>query len=280
MRHTKSLVFNALLVALLTSLTLQVHAQQAGAKPAQRKLTVVGTHLFAPLVADIARRFESSHPGFTIAMNPDGVAKGLVDLRANVVDIVMMPRPLQERERDLFAYPIARDGVAIVVNRDNPLKDMTSNQMTSILTARYTNWKELGGRDARIKLGWREGEGTTAFVLDLLKLKREQLGPRILLVHNDEAIRFAAADPDALVIASVSDAERSVQAGTRIKLLAFNGFTASTRTIQNHSYALSRPLMLVVRRLPEGRTKEFIDYAASKRVIDLQLKYGVVPYQE
>ena len=76
------------------------------------------------------------------------------------------------------------------------------------------------------------------------------------------------------------EAERSAQAGVGIKLLAYNGSTASSRTIQNHNYMLSRPMTLVTHYLPQGLQKQFIDYALSSDVVDLQVKYGFVPYQE
>ncbi|HEY0337403.1 MAG TPA: hypothetical protein VGC70_08700, partial [Burkholderiales bacterium] len=76
------------------------------------------------------------------------------------------------------------------------------------------------------------------------------------------------------------ESERSIRSGLSIKLVAYNGVPASSRSIQNHDYALSRPLTLITRQLPQGLQKHFIDYALSHDVIDLQVKFGFVPYQE
>jgi phosphate transport system substrate-binding protein len=265
-------------LAILFAATVQ--AQQPNSSVGQRKLVIVGAALFMPLMTDISRRFEGLNPGVRIELRLTGVAEGLSIVRAGAADIAMLQRGLQNGERNLFGHPIARDGVAILVNGDNPVKNLASRDLIGILTGRIANWKSLGGRDAPVKLAWRTGEGSTYFILEYLKLKREQIGPNIVVTDNDDAIRFAASEPNAVTIASVASSERSVKAGTVIKLLTFEGIPAASRTIQNHAYPLSRPLLLVTRAVPEGLQKRFIDYSGSPRVLDLQLKYGFVPYQE
>jgi phosphate transport system substrate-binding protein len=257
-----------------------VHAQQPSSSVAQRNLVIVGAVLFMPLMTDIARRFEALYPGVRIELRLTGVAEGLSIVRAGGADIAMLQRGLQNPERDLFGHPIARDGLAVVVNRDNPVKNVSRRGLTDILMGRIANWKSLGGRDAPIKLAWRTGEGSTYFILDYLKLRGEQIGPNITVADNDEAIKFVATEPNGVALASVASSERSIRAGTAIQMLAFDGLPAASRTIHNHAYPLSRPLLLVTRTVPEGLQKQFIDYSGSPRVLDLQLKYGFVPYQD
>ncbi|MGZ5161578.1 MAG: substrate-binding domain-containing protein [Burkholderiales bacterium] len=266
--------------ALAVLFSVTAHAQQPSSSVSQRKLVIVGAALFMPLMTDIGRRFEALYPGVRIELRLTGVAEGLSIVRAGAADIAMLQRSLQNEERILFGHPIARDGVAVLVNRDNPVKNVSSRELAGILTGRISNWKTLGGRDAPVKLAWRTGEGSTYFLLEYLKLKREQVGPNIVVSDNDDAIRFTASDPNAVSFASVASSERSAKAGTAIKLLTFDGLPAASRTIQNHAYPLSRPLLLVTRTLPEGLQKQFIDYSGSPQVLDLQLKYGFVPYQE
>jgi phosphate transport system substrate-binding protein len=193
--------------------------------------------------------------------------------------MAMLPRPLRSGEEDLFAYAIARGGVAILVNRENRVSNITRAELADILTGRIANWKTLGGADAPVRLAWRTGEGSAYFIVDYLKLKREQVRPSLMVDGNDESIRFAASEPNGITFASVAASERSTKAGIPIKLLTFEGIPAATRTIQNRAYPLSRPLMLVTRSVAEGLQKRFIDYAGSPPVLDLQLKHGVVPFE-
>jgi phosphate transport system substrate-binding protein len=268
-------------VLLLCTIAAPAQAQSANSKPLQGKLTLSGSFQLQPLMVDIARRYQGLHPGVKIDVGSGGSPKGVADLRSGAADIGMVSRALLENERDLFAFHIARDGLGVVVHRDNPVKNIDSDQVRNLLTGRATNWKELGGRDAPVELAWRsKGQGSVEFVFEHFKLKREQIGPHTNVFQNADAIKFVAARPNGVTLASVGDAERSLQAGVPIKLLAFNGIPASNRNIQNRSYALSRPLTLITRRVPEGLQKQFIDYALSNSVVDLQVKHGFVPYQE
>lgn len=269
-------------LVLLSLPAFQVRAQAPSAsKTIKARLTVSGSSTLSPLVSDIARRFEGLHPGVEIDVESGGTGKGVTDVRAGTADIGMVARPLLTGERDLFSFPIARDGVAVVVHRDNPVKAITAAQLSELLTGRLVNWKTLGGRDAPVNLAWRSpGQGSAELILERLNLKREQIRWRVDIGANTEAIKFAAGEPNGITLVSVGEAERNAHAGVPIKLLAYDGVQASSRSIQNHSYLLSRPLTLLTRHLPQGLQKQFIDYALSDRVVDLQIRYGFVPYQE
>jgi phosphate transport system substrate-binding protein len=270
-----------LVLGLCSLLSFQVHAQGTGVKPMPAKLAITGSSLVAPLMIDVSRRFEKLHRGAAIEIRPTTSGRAVAEVRTGASDAAMLSRGVLDSERDLFLFPIVRDGVAVIVHRDNPLKNINTRQVVDILTGRLTNWKGLGGRDAPIHLAWRSnGQGSTAMVLDHLDLKREQIGRHTTVVANADAIRFAANDPNGLTLASVGESERGAKGGIPIKLLAFNGVPASNRNVQNRSYELSRPLTLVTRTLPDGLLKQFIDYALSSEVVDLQLKHGFVPYQE
>jgi phosphate transport system substrate-binding protein len=271
--------------AALALLALHVfEGQAAEPSPVTRppgRLMVTGSSVLTPLVTDIARRFEQTHPGVKVEVQTSDSGKAMAEVRRGTADIGMIARGVRENERDLFAFAIARDGVAIIVHRDNPVRKIDSGQLSDILTARAVNWKSVGGRDVPIDLAWRsKGQGAVELVLEQLKLKREQIGRHTPIATPPEAIKFVSNDPNAIALASVGDAERSVKQGVPIRLLAYNGVPASTRTLQNHTYALSRPLTLVTRSLPQGLHKQFIDYALSGDVVDLQVKHAFVPYQE
>jgi phosphate transport system substrate-binding protein len=270
------------LVFVLLVLGDESHAQQpARSVRATDKLTITGSLTVYPLVNDIAHRFEAEHPGVKIDVEAGGSAKAQVDVRVGAADIGMLPRALRSSDHDLFAYPIARDGIAAIVNTENPLRGINTDQLAGIISGRISNWKALGGRDSPIRLALREQpEGSTDMVLEHLKLGRAQVAQHTPINTTADAIKFAAHARDGIAFASIGQAERSARAGVSIKLLAYNGFPAESRTIQNHLYALSRPLTLITRRLPEGLQKQFIDYAMSSSVIDLQVKYGFVPYEQ
>ena len=272
-------LFLILALALYSLLASSGHAQESTPK-LRGKLTVSGAATLFPLVNDIALRYEHLYPGVRIDVRSVGSGNGVADVRSGAADIGMLSRALLNNERDLFSYPVARDGVAVVVHRDNPVKGITTQQLSALLTGQLTNWKTLTGRDAPVNVAWRRGHGSFELMLERLNLRREQIVGHVLTGPTEDGIKFAAADTNGLTLASVGESERSMRSGVPIKLLAYNGVPASIRTIQAHDYALSRPLTLITRQLPQGLQKQFIDYALSKDVIDLQVKHGFVPYQE
>lgn len=83
-----------------------------------------------------------------------------------------------------------------------------------------------------------------------------------------------------MTVAALGVAERSIEAGAPVKLLAYSGIPASRRTVRARSYLLARPLVLVTRQLPTGAQKQLIDYAASPAATDLYEEHGFVPYEE
>jgi phosphate transport system substrate-binding protein len=257
----------------------QAYAQSSGSI---RRLTISGSSLLVPLLSDIARRFEEQHSGVKIDVQGGGSAKGEADVRAAVSDIAILSRAPRKDDRDLFAFPFVRDGIAIIVNGGNRLTGISTNQLTDVLTGRISNWKALGGTDAPIVLGWRNAEGSPSaeFLLEHLKLQPSQVRQHTDLRTSAEAITFVANTKNGLAVASVAASEHSARSGVSVKLLAYNGVPAANRTIQSHLYPLSRPQTLITRRAPAGLQKQFIEYALSKRVLDLQLKHGFVPYEQ
>jgi phosphate transport system substrate-binding protein len=281
LRHIRVTLRSAAL-ALLSLVSPLAGAQtSAGTSLPPRSLVVTGSSTVYPLMTDIIRRFEGLHPGVSIDVRSGGSAKGIADLRSGVSDIAMVSRQLADNERDLFTFPLCRDGAAIVVHRSNPLTGLSSHQLSELLTGHLTDWKQLGARPGAIKVAWRrEGQAIPELILQHLKLRPEQIRSHTAFFENADAIGFVANDRNAITVAALGVAERSVKSGVAIKLLAYQGIPASTRAVRDRSYSLSRPLILVTRSTPTGLQKLLVDYAASGAVTDLHEKHGFVPYME
>lgn len=247
----------------------------------QSTLVVTGSSTVYPLMQDIVRRFEAANADIKVDVRSGGSGKGIADLRGGTADIAMVSRQLAENERDLFAFALCRDGAAIVVHRSNPLKGLTSRQLADVLTGEATDWKQLGVRSGRIKLAWRkENQAIPELLMQHLKLKPEQIRSHTVIFENAEAIDFVAHDRNAITVAALGVAERSVKSGAPIKLVAYEGIPASTRTVRDRTYLLARPLLLVTRTAPEGAQKRLLDFASSTAVTDLHEKHGFVPFGE
>ncbi len=254
-------------------------SSESGALTGQ--LTLTGSSTVAPLIGEIAKRFEQTHPGTRVDVQTGGSSRGIADARRGTADIGMVSRALNADEIDLTAYPIALDGVAIILHRDNPLAVLTEEQIVAIYTGRVTNWREIGGSDAPITVvNKAEGRSTLELFLSHFKLRNEDIKPSIIIGDNQQGIRTVAADPNAIGYVSIGTAAYEASRGTAIKALSMNGIEATLENVRNGSFPLSRPLHLVTLGAADQASalaRAFIDYAASAEVSDLTEAQYFVP---
>ncbi len=264
-----------LLIGLISTVAFSIadessQDQNKNEKELSGKLIITGSSTVAPLVSEIAKRFESQHSDVRIDVQMGGSSRGISDVRQGVSNIGMASRSLKENEEDLFAFPIALDGISIIVHKDNPVTELTDEQIISIYTGKITNWKEVGGKDAPITVvNKAEGRATLELFLDHFRLKNSDIKPHVIIGDNEQGVKTVAGNQNAIGYVSIGTAEYDSTIGIPIKLLPLDGISASIENIRNGTFPIYRPLNLVTNTLPEGLTKAFIDYAGSKEVADI-----------
>lgn len=269
---------NALIQCLLLGLLLVQPAAGEAAAPSTR-LLLTGSTTMAPLLAEVAKRFQALHREIQIEVQMGGSGRGISDARAGKADIGMVSRNLGEAERDLYGVPIARDGVAVIVHRDNPISSLRTPQLIDIYAGKVSNWQQVGGRDAtmRVLAGSRDA-GSTELFSHYLKLPYDQIKAAQRVAANAERIAAVAADAQAIIWVSVGEAEREILKGVPVKLLAVGGVAASSRNVRSGNYPISRPLTLVTRGTPTGAVRAFIEFCVSSQITDLIVAFDFVPY--
>ncbi|MDZ8050225.1 MAG: phosphate ABC transporter substrate-binding protein [Aulosira sp. ZfuVER01] len=236
----------------------------------QGKLVLTGSSTVAPLAAEIGKRFESSHPGVRIDVQSGGSSRGITDSRQGVADVGMVSRALKPDEKDLKAFTIARDGVTVILHKDNPVKSLTDKQVVEIYTGKVTNWQQVGGKSGTITVvNKAEGRSTLELFTHYFKLKNTAIKAQVVIGDNEQGIKTVAGNPNAIGYVSIGSAENSEANKVPIKLLPVNGITATTANVQNNTFPIARPLNLVTKTQPQGLAKEFIDYAQSQQVSDI-----------
>lgn len=277
---TRTTVWRSALLFLLAALLISngVLAEPPAPLPASR-LLLSGSTTMAPLMLEIGKRFQALHPGIQIEVQMGGSGRGISDARQGKAEIGMVSRALGETERDLFAMPIARDGVAVIVHKDNPVSALSDRQLVDIYSGRIANWRQVGGRDAPLQAlaGPPEGASSELFA-HYLRLPYDQIKAQGRVGANAERIAAVAADPHAMIWVSVGEAERKARDGAAIKLLAVGGVAASSRTVRSGNYPIARPLTLVTRGAPTGTARAFIEFCVSSQITDLVLAFDFVPY--
>lgn len=259
-----------LLAALLCTGTA---AAQAG------RLQLAGSTTMAPLLVEVAKRYQALHPQAQVDVQMGGSGRGISDVREGKVDIGMVSRTLSDSERDLNGIPIARDGVAVIIHKDNPVNELSSHQLQDIYSGKINNWRQVGGRDAPIQvLGAATEGGSSELFGHYLQIPYEQLKVVQRIGPNAERIAAVAANANAIIYVSLGEAERKVRSGTPVKLLMVDGVAATSKNVRSNDYPIARALTLVTRGTPTGPVRAFIEFCVSSQITDLILTFNYVPY--
>src|SRR5262249_37172807 len=128
---------------LAVGLLLLIGAPGCGPSRENRKLVLTGSSTIAPLAGEIGKRFEADHPGVRVDVQTGGSSRGASDARQGLNDIGMLSRSLNDDEKDMHAFPIANDGVSIILHKNNPVASLSNAQVVDIYTGKVTNWKDV-----------------------------------------------------------------------------------------------------------------------------------------
>ena len=260
-----------LLLALLLTLSLSWgYFVENSEQPEIKKLVLTGSSTAAPLVAEIAKRFELLNPNVRVDVQTGGSSRGINDVRARLIDIGMASRSLKQSELELFSFSIALDGISIILNKANTVASLDKQQIIDIYKGKIVNWQKLGGQDASIVVvNKAEGRSTLELFLHYFGLQNTEIKPHIIIGDNQQGIKTVAGNPHAIAYVSVGAAEYEADHQVPIKLLPLDGIMATVKNVRNQTFPLSRPLNLVTLEPPMGLVKDFIDFAHSKQVDDL-----------
>ncbi len=268
-----------LLCMMLATAPLAAFAQGTASAPLTGKLLITGSSTMAPMIEELGKRFHTRHPGVVITVEAGGSGRGVADALEGKADIGMASRELNPKEKALFAIPIARDGVAFAVHKDNPIGGITRAQALAVFSGKIANWKALGGPDARIEAVTRtSGHGSLEIMSHYFGIASEAIKAAHVIDGNAEIVRLIAANRNAIAFLSVGAVDDAVQKGLPLKPLALDGIAPGSGSIRDGTWPMSRTLNLLTRRMPAGVAKAFIEFALSPAAREVILEYDFVPY--
>lgn len=265
---------------IFTFLCLSVLALSSPGSADNSKLVITGSSTMAPLMLEIGKRFEATHPSTRIDIQTGGSSRGIADTIHGLADIGMASRALKPQDGHLYGSVVARDGIGIIVHTSNPIQELMSTQIQGIYTGKITNWRQVGGRNASITvINKAQGRSTLELFLDYFQLSNRDIQAHVIIGDNEQGIKTVAGNPNAIGYVSIGTAQYNASHGLPIRLLPLQQIPASLETVRLGDFPLSRPLTLVTKSRPQGLTKTFIDFAQSTQVYDLILKQYFVPLQ-
>ncbi len=238
-------------------------------------VTTDGSTSMQKVIGALGEAFEGEYSGTTFTYNPTGSGSGITAVSEGRCDIGLSSRALKDEEKaqGLEETVLAYDGIAIVVSPDNPVKELTIEQIADIYTGKVTNWKDVGGNDAGIVVIGREAGSGTRDGFESITNTKDSCKYRQELGSTGDVIATVAGNPGAIGYASLAAVKDTVKA------LAVNGVTPGEDTVKDGSYAVQRPFVLVTKKGTElsDAAKAFCDFALSASSGSIISAAGAVP---
>jgi phosphate transport system substrate-binding protein len=237
------------------------------------RIEIAGSTSVQPVAEELAAEYMKKHPDVKINVQGGGSGMGIRTVQQGIVDIGTSSKALKPEEKDdLHEYVIGKDGIVIAVNNQNPVDDLTVDQLRDIFSGKIRNWKEVGGPDAEIHVIVREeGSGTRSSFKSLV-MKDEKIRSDAIVQGSTESVKQAIkSDPYAIGFVSMAHMSSDVKA------LEVNGVTPSETTIADGSYPLVVPFEFLTKGEPRGAVKDFIKWVFSPEGQAIVRSQKVVP---
>ena len=234
-----------------------------------------GSTSMEKVIMSLGESFQAENKGITVGYNPTGSGSGITAVSEGRCDIGLASRALKDDEKaaGLKETVLALDGIAIIVNPENKVSDLTVEQIAKIYTGEITNWKDVGGDDAEIVLIGREAGSGTRDGFESITGTKDSCKYRQELTSTGDVITTVAGNPNAIGYASLASVKDTVKA------LSVNGVAPSEATVSDGSYEVQRPFILVTKEGVElsKAAQLFFDYATGKDAADIISAAGAVP---
>ena len=237
-----------------------------------------GSTSMEKVINSLGESFMAMNKDVKFTYNPTGSGSGIQAVSEGRCDIGLSSRALKDDEKasGLVETVVALDGIAIVVNPENPVSDLDVDTIAKIYTGEITNWKDVGGDDGEIVLvgreagsGTRDGFESIVDVKDSCKYAQE-------LTATGAVISAVEANPLAIGYASLS------AVGDTVAMVTVEGVECSEDTVKDGSYKIQRPFVFVTNKSAalSEQAQAFVDFATSKDAADLIRTAGAVPVNE
>lgn len=233
-----------------------------------------GSTSMEKVIGALGESFMANNQGTTFTYNPTGSGSGIKAVLEGRCDIGLSSRSLKDDEKSegLKETVLAYDGIAIIVNPENPVNNLDLETIAKLYTGETTNWKDVGGNDAEVVLIGREAGSGTRDGFESITGTADKCRYRQELTSTGDVITTVSQNPNAIGYASLASLKDSVKA------LTVGGVAPTEETVKDGSYVVQRPFVLVTKdgtALSETAQK-FFDYATSADAAGIIAKAGAV----
>ncbi|MEA5041548.1 MAG: phosphate ABC transporter substrate-binding protein [Oscillibacter ruminantium] len=234
-----------------------------------------GSTSMEKVIGVLSEQFMADNSGVTVSYDPTGSGAGIEAVSNGTCDIGLASRGLKDSETGLTATTVALDGIAVIVNANSKVEDLTVDQIAQLFTGTVTDWSAVGGDAGAVACigresgsGTRDGFESITGTADACVLSQE-------LTSTGAVIEAVKNNPSAIGYASLS----AVEGQDGIKAVTVSGVACTEETVLDGSYAIQRPFVLVTKEgaTLSAATQAFFDFATSTAANDLIRAAGAVP---
>ena len=263
------------IAAVITVLSLTLTAVTGCKNTDGGTVSTDGSTSMEKVIGALGEAFEGSNSGITFTYNPTGSGAGITAVAEGRCDIGLSSRSLKEEEKaqGLTETILALDGIAVIVNPDNPVNDLDLETIGRIYTGEITNWGDIGGSDLEIVLIGREAGSGTRDGFESITGTEDACKYRQELTSTGDVITTVAGNPAAIGYASLASVKETVKA------LSVGGIAPAEETVKDGSYVVQRPFVLVTKSDTElsAAAQKFFDYITSSEANEIISSAGAVP---
>lgn len=243
-------------------------------------LSIKGSTTVLPIAQAVADAYMAYYDDVDIAVSGGGSSVGVTAAADGTADIGMASRDLKDSEKtnypDLQEHVIARDGIALIVHKDNPVTNLTRDQIKAIYNGSITNWKDVGGNDQAIVVMIRDAaSGTGEFFWEFV-LNKEEYADGALEKNSNGAMHDSVMNTEAAIgyvgLGFLSDDIKPLLVNEDENLV-----TPTVANVLNGEYPIARSLHFLTMGDPTGLVKEFIDFILSGEGQKIVEDQGFVP---
>jgi phosphate transport system substrate-binding protein len=238
----------------------------------KKSITIKGSDTMVHLVSNWAEAFMNQKPDVEVAVTGGGSGTGIAALINGTTEICASSRDMKDKEKqqakekgiEVREVVVARDGIAVVVNPKNPVKELDMQQIAQIYTGTYTKWNQAGGNDKGILVFSRESSsGTYAFFQEHVLKNKDYTQKAKLMPATSAIIESVSTDEDAIGYVGLGYA---LAAKDKVKIIGVKAdanspaVMPSDETVTSGQYSISRPLYLYLNSKMTADVKAFVDF--------------------
>jgi phosphate transport system substrate-binding protein len=280
-------------VLVLTACGSPANAQSSSAD-SQHTIEDIGSDTIVNLALAWAEAYQQVNPELSISVSGGGTGTGLAALINGTTDIANASRKIKDEEKqnaqkngiEPYEIEIARDAIGVVIHSDNPVQQLTLQQISDIYSGKITNWQEVGGEDRPIVLLSRESNsGTHVFFLEqVVRLGQKDnktlfSQDTLLLPSSEGIIAEVRQNPNAIGYDGLGYITPDVKTLAIASMDGGEYVKPSVETVNNGKYPIARPLFMYTPGEPQGDVKTYLDWILGPDGQQIVGDLGFVPLQ-